>query len=275
LWERCTNEEGQHRAGDGLGGSAEQNRSVKPTIHSPGILVHDHCHAPQIQPVTLRRETLAKPVRDVVRAQQGRDDDEDLGRNEGERDGVPRFEDGALELEVAVLASGGDGAGVAQRGNGGFDVWGEVAAAAQLWLDQRGLEQESAMRCKRVTTVEDNEQNVLICARGTAGEIIARPDVVVQRHGAEIGLGWKWRSVMWRRIGAWTVQVHVPVPVTTHGILDAQTPVRPELPTPLRVDLPFEVERPLLVCHVPGRDDECETDPEEQGVDGKEGAVVE
>lgn len=78
-----------------------------------------------------------------------------------------------------------------------------------------------------------------------------------------------------RRRGAWAVQVQVRVPVTTHGILDAQTPVRPEIPTPLRVDLPFEVERPLLVCHVSGRDDECETDPEEQGVDGEEGAVVE
>jgi hypothetical protein len=62
--------------------------------------------------------------------------------------------------------------------------------------------------------------------------------------------------------------------VTTHGILDAQTSVRAEFPTPLRIDLPFEVERPLLVCHIPGRDHECEADPEEQGVDGKKGAVV-
>jgi len=65
------------------------------------------------------------------------------------------------------------------------------------------------------------------------------------------------------------------VPATAQPVLDAETTEGPEVSRPLGVDLPFEVERFLLVSDVSGGDHECEDDPEQEGVYGKEGAIVE
>lgn len=41
------------------------------------------------------------------------------------------------------------------------------------------------------------------------------------------------------------------------------------------VQFSFKVECPLFVGHVAWRDEQCEADPEEEAVDGEEGAIVE
>lgn len=65
------------------------------------------------------------------------------------------------------------------------------------------------------------------------------------------------------------------VPAAPQLRLDAHPPLRPEIPAPLRVDLALEVEGVLLVGDVPGHDEEGEADPEQEGVDREEHAVVE
>ena len=58
-------------------------------------------------------------------------------------------------------------------------------------------------------------------------------------------------------------------------VLDSQPSADTEDLRPLLVDLPGQVEVPVLVGEVPGRDEEREDDPEHEGVDGEESAVVE
>ena len=58
-------------------------------------------------------------------------------------------------------------------------------------------------------------------------------------------------------------------------VLDTQTTLCAEIPRPLRVDFTLQVEGAFLVSDVPGCDEEGETDPEEETVDGEEGSVVE
>ena len=58
-------------------------------------------------------------------------------------------------------------------------------------------------------------------------------------------------------------------------VLDTQTTLCAEIPRPLSVDFTLQVERAFLVSDVAGCDEEGETDPEEETVDGEEGSVVE
>lgn len=67
----------------------------------------------------------------------------------------------------------------------------------------------------------------------------------------------------------------VEVPAAVELVLHAQAAVEPEVARPLRVHFSLEVERALLVGDVPRGDEQREADPEEEGVDGEEGAVVE
>ena len=57
-------------------------------------------------------------------------------------------------------------------------------------------------------------------------------------------------------------------------ILDRQATGGPEVLRPLFVELPFQVERALLVSDVTGSDKEGKTDPQQERVPGKETAVV-
>jgi len=57
--------------------------------------------------------------------------------------------------------------------------------------------------------------------------------------------------------------------------LYACTAILAELLTPLCVDFTFEVECAAFIGEVARSDEECEGDPAEEGVDGKEGTVVE
>lgn len=155
-----------------------------------GVVVHDDSHAVHVEAVGLGHHALSEAVGDVVGAEEGGEHDADLGRDDGEHDGVPPLEDGLLPLDVRALASGQDAAGVARLAAGRFYEGVEVPAALQL-------------------------------------------------------------------------------------VLDAQTAVDADDLTPLGVDLAFQVERAFLVRDVAGRDEEGEDDPEEEGVDGEERAVVE
>ena len=58
-------------------------------------------------------------------------------------------------------------------------------------------------------------------------------------------------------------------------ILDRQATGGPEVLRPLLVELPFQVERALLVSDVTGSDEEGKTDPKQERVPGEETAVVE
>ena len=58
-------------------------------------------------------------------------------------------------------------------------------------------------------------------------------------------------------------------------VLDPKTTLCAEIPRPLRVDFTLQVEGAFLVSDVAGSDEEGETDPEEETVDGEEGSVVE
>lgn len=48
-----------------------------------------------------------------------------------------------------------------------------------------------------------------------------------------------------------------------------------KISTPLRVQLSFQIERPLFVGEVTRRDNKTQTNPEEDVVDGQERSVVE
>lgn len=59
------------------------------------------------------------------------------------------------------------------------------------------------------------------------------------------------------------------------GVLDTLAPKEAEVAGPLSVDFAFEVEGATFVGEVARYEDEDEGDPEEEVVDGEEGAVVE
>jgi len=65
------------------------------------------------------------------------------------------------------------------------------------------------------------------------------------------------------------------IPTTFEFILDSKSAICSEESGPFRVDFAFEIERPAFIGDVAWGDEEAETYPEEKGVDGKEGAVVE
>lgn len=58
-------------------------------------------------------------------------------------------------------------------------------------------------------------------------------------------------------------------------ILNPQPTRNPQLPTPLGIQLAFQIERPFTVGDVPGNDEEGESDPSEETVYGEERSVVE
>jgi hypothetical protein len=159
-------------------------------MHELCIVVHDDSHGVHGEAVGLGHHALSEPVRDVVRAEEAGDDDEEVEGHERKGGDVPAAEDEALELEEAVLAAVEDGAGVARLGDGGLDEGGVVAAAAE-------------------------------------------------------------------------------------GALDAGATVAAEVAGPHLVELALEGEGALLVGDVAGGDEEGEDDPEEEGEDGEEHAVVE
>lgn len=61
----------------------------------------------------------------------------------------------------------------------------------------------------------------------------------------------------------------------THLILYPQPPRQTQRPTPLRINLPLEIERMLLIRQVPGRDNQRKARPKQEVVHGEKGAVVE
>lgn len=65
------------------------------------------------------------------------------------------------------------------------------------------------------------------------------------------------------------------VPAAPELILDTEATLCAEVSGPLGVDFSFEVERAAFVGEVAWHDEEDESDPEKECVDGEEGAVVE
>jgi hypothetical protein len=65
------------------------------------------------------------------------------------------------------------------------------------------------------------------------------------------------------------------IPTEPKLILYTQPAVVPKVPRPLSIDFPLEVECFSAVGDVPWDDEEGETDPEHECVDGEEGSVVE
>ena len=58
-------------------------------------------------------------------------------------------------------------------------------------------------------------------------------------------------------------------------VLDAETTLCTKITRPLVVDFSLQIERPFLVCDVPGRDDKRKANPEQERIHGEERAVVE
>lgn len=61
----------------------------------------------------------------------------------------------------------------------------------------------------------------------------------------------------------------------TYRILDPPPRSIIQIPTPLIIDLALQIERALLVRHVPRCRDQSQADPEHECIHGKEGPVVE
>lgn len=148
----------------------------------------------------------------MVGAEEAGDDDDQVGRDDGECGNVPVFQDHAFEFQVAGFTSGKGGACVACVGCGGLDEGGKVSAAVEL--------------------IEG-------CQPGPPA--VGRP---------------KWDA-------------------QTYLVLDPQSSLQPQNPTPLCINLSLQVERMLLVRQVPGRHNQRETSPEEDIVCCEKGTVVE
>ena len=127
-----------------------------------GVVVHDDRHGVHVQAVRLGHHALAEAVRDVVRAQQRGDHDTDLRGDDAEDDGVPAFEDGALELEVRCLAAGQDRARIARLAHGRLDERVEVAAATKLVLDAKTTRDAERARPLRVDLALEVERALLV-----------------------------------------------------------------------------------------------------------------
>lgn len=100
------------------------------------VILHDDGHRSEIETICLGHQAFSEAVGDMVAAQETRDHDCNLKRDETKDGYVPSLQNHALEIEVGQLAAGQGGSGIAGLGNGGFDKWREIAAAFELALDK-------------------------------------------------------------------------------------------------------------------------------------------
>ena len=136
-----------------------------------GVVVHDDSHGVQVEAVRLGHHALAEAVRDVVRAQEAGEHDEDVRGDDGEHDGVPPLQHDLLELEVRALASRQHAPCITSLADGRLDEGIEVSTASELVLNPqtagdtesvRPLSVDFALKVERTPLVGDvarcNEQ---------------------------------------------------------------------------------------------------------------------
>jgi hypothetical protein len=173
----------------------------------PSIFIHNDRHTRCIQAIPLGHQTLPEPIRNVIGAEETRDNDRQVRRDDRERGNVPVLEYFTFEFQVARFAAGEGGTGVACVGGGCLDEGGEVAAAVELG------------------SVSDDSTHT---------------------YGGQ-----------------------------THLVLNPQSTLQAQNPTPLRVDFSLEVESMLLVRQIPRCNDQRKACPKEDIVCSEESPIVE
>jgi len=111
-----------------------------------GIVVHDNSHAAEIETIGFGHHSLSESVRNVVRAEKGRNHACELEGDKRKRDNVPVGKDSALKSHVAALASGKVRTRVASLGNGRLYEGAEVSTAVELVLDTQTPSETDAGR---------------------------------------------------------------------------------------------------------------------------------
>lgn len=99
-----------------------------------GVVIHDDRHTVHVQPVRLGHHPFPEPERDVIRAQQSRDHDEQLGGHDPENGRVPLLQNVLLEPDIRSFTTRQNAPGVTCVGSRSFYERVEVTAALKLVL---------------------------------------------------------------------------------------------------------------------------------------------
>ena len=102
---------------------------------SRSVVIHDNSHTRHTQPIRLGHHPLPKTIRDVVRAQQTRGDDDDVHGDDGEHRQIPLLQHPPLKRQVVKLTPPQHTARITRLAHSRLDERAEISTAAQLVLD--------------------------------------------------------------------------------------------------------------------------------------------